>query len=386
MSRPGPCARTRFMLLPCIALAATPPAGIPAANDANEPDRSELAAVPLAGSFEYPWSIAFLPDDSILVTEKPGRLQLIAPGGAPLPVTGVPVVLHHGQGGLLDVAVDPAFSQNGTIYLSYAHGSRELASIRVLKAKIDQTNNALVDQKVIFESTASASAEQLGGRIAVTNDGYLFLTLGARWQAQRAQDLADDAGKIIRLRTDGTVPEDNPFVGVPGARPDVWSYGHRNPQGLALDAQGRLWSHEHGPLGGDELNLILPGRNYGWPVISHGLTYSGERIGEGTEKEGMEQPISHWSPALAPSGFAVQTVGGTTLIWIGALADQSLVMLELDAQMRVIDERRWLRKALGRIRDVRIGPEGSLYVIVDDAQGRLFRLDATVEQAGRGRP
>jgi glucose/arabinose dehydrogenase len=253
-----------------------------------------MAAVRLAGPFEQPWSIAFLPDHSILVTEKPGRLQLIRPGADPLPVTGVPAVLHKGQGGLLDVAVDPAFSENGIVYLSYLHGSDALSVVRVLRAKLDQASNALMDQWVIFESTPSARTEILGGRIAVTSDGHLFLTLGVRWQEQRAQDLSDDAGKIIRIRADGSVPGDNPFVSVPGARPEIWSYGHRNPQGLTFDAKARLWSHEHGPRGGDEFNLIVAGRNYGWPVITYGLSYSGERIGEGTEKEGMEQPISHW--------------------------------------------------------------------------------------------
>jgi aldose sugar dehydrogenase len=227
-------------------------------------------------------------------------------------VTGLPAVLHKGHGGLL-----------GILYLSYLHGSEELSSVRVLRARLDQSGNDLVDQQVIFESIPSASAAQLGGRIAITRDGHLFLTLGARWQAKRSQDLSDDAGKIIRIHTDGSIPEDNSFIAVSGARPEIWSYGHRNPEGLAFEAVGRLWSHEHGPLGGDELNLILSGRNYGWPVITYGLTYSGDRIGEGTEKEGMEQPIRYWSPAIAPSGLTVQVAGATTLNWIGALADQS---------------------------------------------------------------
>ena len=370
------------LIIFCIVLAGVPASvNVPAAEGVEEGDRLRLPAVQIAGPFQYPWSIAFLPDHSILVTEKLGRLQLIRPGADPMSVTGLPAVLHKGHGGLLDVAVDPAYPENGILYLSYLHGSEELSSVRVLRARLDRSSNALLDQQVIFESIPSASTEQLGGRIAITRDGHLFLTLGARWQAKRAQDLSDDAGKIIRIRTDGSVPEDNPFVAVSGVRPEIWSYGHRNPQGLAFDAAGRLWSHEHGPLGGDELNLIHSGRNYGWPVITYGLTYSGDKIGEGTEKEGMEQPIRYWSPAIAPSGLAVQIAGATTLIWIGALADQSLVMLEL-VDDRIIRERRWLQKELGRIRDVRVGPDSSLYIIVDDAQGGLYRLLTRMEQAG----
>jgi aldose sugar dehydrogenase len=386
MASAGRCTRTSALsvlglIIFCIVLTGVPVSvSLRATEDVDEGDRLELPAVQLAGPFQYPWSIAFLPDHSILVTEKPGRLQLIRPGTDPVTIAGLPAVLHKGHGGLLDVAVDPAFPENGILYLSYLHGSEELSSVRVLRARLDQSSNDLVDQQVIFESIPSASAEQLGGRIAITRDGHLFLTLGARWQAKRAQDLSDDAGKIIRIRTDGSIPEDNPFIAVSGARPEIWSYGHRNPEGLAFDEAARLWSHEHGPLGGDELNLILRGRNYGWPVITYGLTYSGDRIGEGTEKEGMEQPIRYWSPAIAPSGLAVQVAGATTLIWIGALADQSLVMLEL-VDDRIIRERRWLQKELGRIRDVRVGPDSSLYIIVDDAQGGLYRLNTRMEKS-----
>jgi aldose sugar dehydrogenase len=234
MASAGRCAGTSALsVLPlvifCIVLAGVPASvSVPAAEDADEGDRLRLPAVQLAGPFQYPWSITFLPDQSILLTEKVGRLQLIRPGAGPVSVTGLPGVLDKGHGGLLDVAVDPAFREDGMIlYLSYLHGSEELCSVRVLSARLDQSSNALVDQLVIFESIPSASTEQLGGRIAITRDGNLFLTLGARWQAKRAQDLSDDAGKIIRIRTDGSVPGDNPFVAVSGARPEIWSYGHR---------------------------------------------------------------------------------------------------------------------------------------------------------------
>jgi glucose/arabinose dehydrogenase len=252
-----------------------------------------------------------------------------------------------------------------------------------MSAKLGRSGKKLVEQKVIFESTPATSTKQVGGRIAFM-DGHLFLTLGYRGQPERAQDLSHHAGSIIRIRTDGSVPQDNPFVSVPDARPEIWTYGHRNPQGLAFDTRtGQLWSHEHGPLGGDELNLIVAGRNYGWPVITHGLDYSGEPIGEGTAKEGMEQPVHYWTPGIAPSGLAVETVGGTTVFWIGALVGQSLVRLDME-DGRIVREERLLRNELGRIRDVRIGPDGLLYVITDDPEGTFYRLEPAVEQAWRG--
>lgn len=339
--------------------------------------------VQIAGPFEFPWSIAFLPDGSMLVTERAGRLQLVAPGAAAREVTGVPAVLYQGTAGLLDVAVDPSFAKNGVIYLSYVHGTEASSTLRVLKAKLNSSRKALVKGRVIFESTAAPAVEQYGGRMVVTPDGYLFLTIGDRWEAERAQDLSDHAGSIIRIRTDGSIPTDNPFVSVAGAKPEIWTYGHRNPQGLAFDPRtGQLWSHEHGPLGGDELNLILPGRNYGWPVITHGLDYSGEPMGEGATKEGMEQPVHHWVPGIAPSGLALEEAGGSTIFWIGALAGQSLIRLEMRGD-RLLGEQRLLQDVLGRIRDVRMGPDGFLYVLTDDPEGALYRLDPVIEQAGR---
>ena len=359
-----------LVLASCSATAGTQPSESTAMLHAV----AEATPVRIAGPFEFPWSIAFLPDSSILVTEQPGRLRLIRREAPPVQLAGVPTVMQKGQGGLLDVALDPSFATNGMLYLSYTHGSEHHSSIRVLRAILDLSANALTHQTVIFESTPLASPEQLGGRLAVTTYGYLFLSLGARWEAKRAQNLADDAGKIIRIRTDGSVPHDNPFISTPGARPDIWSFGHRNPQGLAIDPAGRLWSHEHGPLGGDEMNVILRGRNYGWPVITHGLTYSGEPFGEGTHKAGMEQPVRHWSPAIAPSGLAVQVDGAVTRLWIGALADQSLVLLEM-RNGQIFHEWRMHQKTLGRIRDVRIGPDGALYLVTDASRGYLYRLN-----------
>lgn len=348
-------------------------------------DGNRLSAVPLAGPFEFPWSIGFLPDGTILVTERPGRLQLIRPGSQPREVAGVPPVLTGPYSGLLDVAVDPQFAENKLVYLSHAHGTDISATVRVVRARLDLQRKELVDQAVIFESTPAPLADQLGGRIAVTADGYLFLTLGDRWEEKRAQDLLDHAGKIIRIRTDGSVPPDNPFVSFPHARPEIWSYGHRNPQGLSFDVRnGLLWAHEHGPKGGDELNLILPGRNYGWPVISHGTHYSGEPVGEGHAKEGMEQPVHPWPDTVAPSGLAIDNAEGTTILWAGALAGQSLIKLEIE-DGRLVREQRLLHEELGRIRDVRIGPDGLLYLITDHYEGALYRLDPDVEQAERAK-
>jgi len=341
-------------------------------NEPNYPRAFET--VPLAGPFEFPWSIAFLPDRSILVTERAGRLQLIKPGSPGLEVGGVPAVVSQNHSGLLEVAVDPNFAQNETIYLSYVHGTKASSTIRVMRAKLDVSDQKLREQEVIFESAPAANTRLVGGRVVVM-EGYLFLTLGDRWQPERAQTLSGGAGSIIRIRTDGSVPVDNPFVSVPGARPEIWSYGHRNPQGLAFDTRtGRLWSHEHGPKGGDELNLILAGRNYGWPVITHGLDYSGHPIGEGRAKGGLEQPLYYWTPAIAPSGLAIERVGGITVFWIGSLIGQSLIKLEMD-DGRIVREERLFRNELGRVRDVRIGPDGLLYVITDDREGMLYRLE-----------
>lgn len=353
-------------------------------QDIIEPhEPTEFSIVQVAGPFEFPWSFAFLPDSSILVTERPSRLRLITPGSVAREVAGLPPILNKDLAGLLDVAIDPGFAENRIVYLSYVHGTAAASTVRVLRAKLDE-NRTLIDRHVIFESYPAAhSAEQLGGRIAITGDGYLFLTLGDRWKPERAQDLSDHAGSIIRIHTDGSIPKDNPFVSMPGARPEIWSYGHRNPQGLAINAHtGKLWSHEHGPMGGDELNLVIAGRNYGWPVITFGLDYSGKPIGEGTAKEGMEQPVHHWTPSIAPSGLAIENAGGVTVFWIGALAGQSLVRLEMQ-DGRIVREQRLLKDELGRIRDVRIGPDGLLYLITDGPEGALYRLQPAVEQALR---
>lgn len=357
----------------------------------SDRDHSEEAAyidydpVRVAGPFEFPWSLAFLPDNAMLVTERPGRLHLVRPGASVREITGLPAIHAAGLGGLLDVAIDPDFAHNRTIYFSYTHGELDSSTLRVMRARIDPTRFRLKDQRVIFETDAQARTEQHGGRLALTRDGHLFLSVGDRWQLALAQDLSSHSGKIVRIRTDGTVPADNPFAGVQGALPEIWSYGHRNPQGLAYDeTTKRLWSHEHGPMGGDEINLIQPGRNYGWPVITHGLGYDGKPVGVGSAKEGMEQPFHPIKEAIAPSGLAVEHAGPVTILWLGALVGQSLFRFETE-NGRVTRKTRLLRDVLGRIRDVRIGPDGLLYLLTDDAEGALYRLDPLQDQAREGR-
>lgn len=384
-----------------LALGATPGLATnqePVEEPAVEAAPEALVPVPIAGPFELPWSIGFLPDGSILITEKPGRLSLIRPDEAPKQVQGLPAFLSGSHGGLLDVAVDPDFLTSGVVCLSYTHGAEEASTVRVLRARLDLTTNALVDQQVIFESDPPAPGlEQLGGRLIWAPEGFLFLTLGDRWEPHRAQDLADHAGSIIRIRADGVVPDSNPFVAVPGAKPEIWTYGHRNPQGLARDRQtGQIWSVEHGPQGGDELNLVEGGRNYGWPVISHGLNYDGKPVGIGAASApGMEQPAHVWVPSVAPSGLTVQRQGEQASLWLGALAGQAVVRLDLRND-GVFGERRFLEGELGRIRDVRQSPDGFLYVITDHPEAWLYRLVPETEQAlgapsittgeGRSRP
>ncbi len=346
----------------------------------------ELVPVWVAGPFELPWSIGFLPDGSFLVTEKPGRLKLVRPGSKTREIRGLPPIRSGDQGGLLDVVVSRDFAQSGTVYLSYTHGTLDASTVRILKARLNLKTRWLMDRSVLFESDPPASAnEQLGGRLALTRNGYLFLSLGDRWEPQRAQNLSDHAGSIIRVHTDGSVPGTNPFVSVPGAKPEIWSYGHRNPQGLVGDDEtGQVWATEHGPQGGDELNMIQPGRNYGWPMVSHGVNYDGSPVGSGDAiAPGVEGPVHFWVPSIAPSGLTMQRDRKRPSIISGALAGQMVVRLDLEGN-RVVAEQRLLEGELGRIRDVRSGPDGLLYVITDDPEGHLYQLAPATEQARRG--
>ena len=286
-----------------------------ASDEAISSEQATFRVVPVVTGLEHPWGMAFLPGGGFLITERPGRVRVVHDGVLdPKPIEGVPEVYASGQGGLLDVALDPDFDSNRVIYLSYAAPGDDGNSTRVARARLG--DGRLEELKVIFTAEPLVDARKhFGSRLAFDAEGHLFITVGERGQGDRAQDLGQDNGKVVRLYPDGSVPEDNPFVGVAGARPEIFSYGHRNPQGLAIHPQtGVPWLHEHGARGGDEVNVVRPGVNYGWPVITYGIDYSGAPIGEGTHKEGMAQPIHYWVPSIAPSGMAFYDGDGVSRV------------------------------------------------------------------------
>jgi glucose/arabinose dehydrogenase len=341
----------------------------------------QVQATTFTEGLENPWGLAFLPDGRLLVSERPGRLRLVAADGRldPQPIAGVPPVVAINQGGLLDVALHPDFARNGWIYLSYAAAGEDGYGTEVMRGRLD--GHALRDVEVIFRmQPKSTTSHHFGSRLVFDRQGFLYITLGERGDKERAQRLDDHAGSVIRLHDDGRVPADNPFVGKPGAFPEKFTLGHRNIQGAALHPQtGELWTHEHGPQGGDEINLIRSGANYGWPVITYGRNYIiGTSIGEGTAKPGMAQPVWQWTPSIAPSGMAFYA-GNRFPAWrgnlfVGALKGQMLVRLTLDGN-RVVREERLLEGLIGRIRDVRAGPDGYIYLLTDHSRGRIVRLE-----------
>ena len=343
-----------------------------------------LKPVTVASALQYPWGLAFLPDGRMLVTERPGRMRVVtADGTLGEPLLGLPKVEFGGQGGLLDVAIDPKFSENALVYWSYSEadpaGGRG-NSTAVARARLD--GQRLADVRVIFRQLPKvASSAHFGSRLAFARDGRLFITLGDRFSRRDdAQTLDNHHGKVVRIESDGRVPADNPFVGRAGAQPEIWSLGHRNVQGAAIHPlTGELWTDEHGPQGGDELNVVEAGRNYGWPVITYGAEYgSGAKIGEGTAKAGMEQPLTYWVPSIATGSLAFLTSdrypGWKGNAFIGALKAQLLVRLELDGR-KVVREERLLQDFGERIRDVRQGPDGWLYLLTDSRNGRILRLE-----------
>ena len=359
-------------------------AGSAAAGEAlvERTERHAVRVNVLTQGLEHPWSLAFLPDGRMLVTERPGRLRYVGADGAldPTPIGGLPAeVAAPGQGGLHDVVLHPEFPINRLVYIAYAGGSGGSYGTELARGRLE--GHRLADVEVLFRALPkSHGGRHFGGRVVFDGDGRVFLTLGDRGHRPRAQDLGDHAGSVIRLSEDGAVPADNPFVSVAGARPEIFSLGNRNVQGAAMNPwTGELWAHEHGPQGGDEVNVIRSGANYGWPVITYGKNYGiGTSIGEGTHKEGVAQPLHQWTPSIAPSGMAFydgdKFPGWRGSLLVGALKFRLLSRLELDGE-RVVREERMLEDVLGRIRDVRVGPDGYVYLLNDHPNGVIARLE-----------
>lgn len=332
----------------------------------------------VAEGLSHPWALAFLPGGDLLITERDGQLRQVRDGRLlPQPVSGLPDIERHGQGGLLDVALHPDFGENRLVYLSYAGRGDGGYSTEVLRGRLE--GDALRDVDVIFRAQPKTDGKRhFGSRLLFGPDGRLYVSLGDRGDRPSAQDLSSHNGSLLRLNPDGSVPEDNPFAGRDDAQPEIWTYGNRNMQGMALRPNGQIWTHEHGPQGGDEVNLMRAGVNYGWPVITYGRNYGiGTKIGEGTEKEGMAQPVHVWTPSIAPSGMTFYN-GGLFPDWRGDLFAGSLkfgllVRLTLDGD-EVTGEERMLDGAYGRIRAVAEGPEGALWLLTDERDGRLLRI------------
>ena len=351
----------------------------------------------VASGLQNPWGLAFLPDGRFLVTERPGRLRVVdAAGKLGKPIEGVPDVATGGQGGLLDVLLDADFASNRTLYFCFSEsasvGNGSGNSTALARAKLSADGAQLTDLKIIFSQKPKVTSSlHFGCRIVESRapglagkaDGKLFLMLGERYsRAQDSQTLGNHHGKVVRINKDGSVPTDNPFTSRGGALPEIWSYGHRNLQGATLAPDGTLWTHEHGPQGGDEINLPKPGANYGWPVITYGENYGGGKIGEGiTAQAGMEQPLHYWTPSIAPSGMAFLTSERYGKAWqgnlfVGSLKFGYLNRMELTAPYsgKVVRESKLLTDVGERIRDVRQGPDGLLYVLTDNSNGKLIRL------------
>ncbi len=349
-----------------------------------------VRATSIVKGLYHPWGMAFLPDGRMLVTERRGTMRLVD-GGKLIekPVQGIPQAVEHGQGGLMDVALHPKYAENGWIYWTYNAGKPGEFGTELARGKLAGTRESplMTNVEVLFQmQPKSAAGVHFGSRIVFDRQGYLYITLGdrgdspAKGAAHRAQQLNDHAGKSIRLHDDGRVPADNPFVKTPGARPEIFTWGNRNMQGAALHPEtGRVWTHEHGPQGGDEINILAAGSNYGWPVITYGANYgSGTKIGDGSTREGIVPPLHYWVPSIAPSGMAFYTANNFPKwkgnLFVGALAKQTLARLTLNGD-KVVSEERMFDGKLGRIRDVRQGPDGNLYLLIDSSDGEMIRIE-----------
>jgi glucose/arabinose dehydrogenase len=338
----------------------------------------------IAKGLEHPWAVAFIDNNRMLVTERPGRLRVVQPDGKlSEPIQGLPKIYVGGQGGLHDVITDSAFARNRMIYFCYAEPAEKGKgnSTAMASARLSDDAKRLEQVKVLFSQRPKYESDaHFGCRIVESKDGTLFLTLGDRFsRMQDAQTLDNHHGKVVRVRKDGSVPPDNPFVNKSGALPEIWSYGHRNSQGATLGPDGKLWTHEHGAQGGDEINRPEAGKNYGWPVISYGVHYGGRPVGDGSpSKPGMEQPVHYWTPSIAPSGMAFLRSDRYGKQWqgnlfVGSLKFQYLDRIELK-DGKVVREEKLLQDLGQRIRDVREGPDGLLYVVTDESNGQLIRL------------
>lgn len=357
------------------------------ASPQPKPLEGQLRLSTVASGLEHPWALEFLPDGRMLVSERPGRLRIVERDGrVSEALGGVPKVSARGQGGLLDVALSPNFAQDRLVYISYAEAGDGGAGTAVARGRLGE--RALENLQVIWRQLPKVKGNNhFGSRLVFARDGTLFITLGDRFDhREHAQDPSTTLGKIVRIHADGSIPKDNPFVNGKQALPGIWSFGHRNIQAAALHPDtGLLWTIEHGARGGDELNQPQAGKNYGWPVITYGVDYSGAKIGEGTSKLGMEQPVYYWDPVIAPSGAHFYT-GAMFPEWkgnllIGSLKPGLLVRLEMK-DGRVSNEYRYAAGELNaRIRDVRQAPDGSIYVITDESNGKILRVEKAKQQA-----
>ncbi|RZK48230.1 MAG: PQQ-dependent sugar dehydrogenase [Pedobacter sp.] len=337
----------------------------------------------VATGLQMPWAVTFLPNGDMLVTERTGKLRIVKKGQLdPQDIKGLPAIQYRGQGGLLDVVLHPDYEKNGWIYLSYSSpyaagekGAENGSNTALMRAKLD--GYQLKDVQVLFKAQPNVrSTPHFGGRIVFDLKGHVFLSLGERGQMEKSQDLSTHQGKIVRLKEDGSVPADNPFVGQANALPEIWSYGHRNPQGLVFDRRtGKLWEHEHGPQGGDELNIVEKAKNYGWPVITYGINYDNSIISDKTHQAGMEQPITYWKPSIAPCGmdFITSDVYGDMKgsLLVGSLKFNNLELLKIENNQVV--SKSIVAEKIGRVRDIRQAPDGYLYVVVEDS-GQIFKL------------
>ncbi|WP_247886762.1 PQQ-dependent sugar dehydrogenase [Azospirillum sp. SYSU D00513] len=361
--------------------------GCATARPVDKTFQTEKAAVQIttfAGGLERPWGLAFLPDGRMLVTERKGNLRLVSTEGKlSEPLRGLPEIDRRGQGGLLDVALDPAFAQNRLVYISYSEPGPGGNSTAVARGTLAEDGGSLTGLTVIFSQKPKVdSIRHYGNRLVFDREGNLFIALGERSDEQfrgQSQQLNSHLGKVVRIRPDGSVPQDNPFVNQPNALPEIWSYGHRNPQGAALHPQtGALWVNEHGPKGGDEVNAPQPGKNYGWPVVSHGVNYNGTPVGTGkTSAPGMEEPVHQWTPVIGASGMTFYTgdafPGWKGSLLNGGLVTKNVVRLELDGT-RVVREERMFDGLGQRIRAVKQGPDGALYLLTDESDGAILRV------------